>query len=221
MSLDKNIRENIDGKYLTIYADDFLEGIEFARQIKISQIQFVNMSNDILIDFINIEKLSEYLQVISFVGIWKNISNLNSIYSLKNIKKIYIQQKQRFTIDISKFPNIIHLGCEYWNGILFENALSLTSLVLVKFTNNNLQQLKKLKKLNILHIYCSKIKELKGIEYLPVEILYLARNKYLEDVLTIEQLPQLIKLTIEKCSNASIDAIHSNIMNRIDIQIIK
>ena len=54
MSLDKNIRENIDGKYLTIYADDFLEGIEFARQIKISQIQFVNMSNDILIDFINI-----------------------------------------------------------------------------------------------------------------------------------------------------------------------
>ncbi len=221
MSLDKNIRENIDGKYLTIYADDFLEGIEFARQIKISQIQFVNMSNDIFIDFINIEKLSEYLQVISFVGIWKNISNLNSIYSLKNIKKIYIQQKQRFTIDISKFPNIIHLGCEYWSGILFENALSLTSLVLVKFTNNNLQQLKKLKKLNILHIYCSKIKELKGIEYLPVEILYLARNKYLEDVLTIEQLPQLIKLTIEKCNNASIDAIHSNILNRIDIQIIK
>lgn len=27
MSLDKNIRENIDGKYLTIYADDFLEEI--------------------------------------------------------------------------------------------------------------------------------------------------------------------------------------------------
>ena len=221
MSLDKNIRENIDGKYLTIYADDFLEGIEFARQIKISQIQFVNMSNDILIDFINIEKLSEYLQVISFVGIWENISNLNSIYSLKNIKKIYIQQKQKFTIDISKFPNIIHLGCEYWRGILFENALSLTSLGLVKFANNNLQQLKKLKKLNALHIYCSKIKELKGIEYLPIEILYLARNKYLEDILTIEQLPQLIKLTIEKCSNASIDAIHSNILNRIDIQIIK
>ena len=221
MSLDKNIRENIDGKYLTIYADDCLEGIEFARQIKISQIQFVNMSNDILIDFINIEKLSEYLQVISFVGIWENISNLNSIYSLKNIKKIYIQQKQKFTIDISKFPNIIHLGCEYWRGILFENALSLTSLVLVKFANNNLQQLKKLKKLNALHIYCSKIKELKGIEYLPIEILYLARNKYLEDILTIEQLPQLIKLTIEKCSNASIDAIHSNILNRIDIQIIK
>ena len=61
MSLDKNIRENIDGKYLTIYADDFLEGIEFARQIKISQIQFVNMSNDILIDFINIEKLSDII----------------------------------------------------------------------------------------------------------------------------------------------------------------
>ena len=51
MSLDKNIRENIDGKYLTIYADDFLEGIEFARQIKISQIQFVNMSNDISVSY--------------------------------------------------------------------------------------------------------------------------------------------------------------------------
>lgn len=221
MSLDRSIRENIDGKYLTIYADDFPEGIDFARQIKISQIQLINMSNDIIIDLASIEKLSDYLLVISFVGNWRNIVNFNSIYSLKNIRKIYIQQKQKFTIDISKFPNIIHLGCEYWSGVLFNNAYSLTSLVLVKFSDDNLQQLIELKRLKILHVYSSKIRSLKGIEYLPIEALYLARNKYLEDILVIEQLTLLRKLTIEKCRNISTDTIRSTFLNKIDVQIIK
>lgn len=39
MSLDKTIRENSNGKYLTIHANYFEEGIEYAYQIGITQIQ--------------------------------------------------------------------------------------------------------------------------------------------------------------------------------------
>ena len=40
MSLDKTIRENLDGNYLTIHVEDFQEGIKYAAQIKIRQIHF-------------------------------------------------------------------------------------------------------------------------------------------------------------------------------------
>ena len=42
MLLDKTIRENLDGKYLTIYGESFREGIEYAADIDIPQIQFQN-----------------------------------------------------------------------------------------------------------------------------------------------------------------------------------
>lgn len=34
------------------------------------------------------------------------------------IEKLYFQQKQKFKIDISKFPKIEYLGSEYWKGLI-------------------------------------------------------------------------------------------------------
>ena len=42
MLLDKTIRENLDGKYLTIYGESFREGIEYAAEMDIPQIQLRN-----------------------------------------------------------------------------------------------------------------------------------------------------------------------------------
>ena len=41
MSLDKTIRENLDGKYLTVHTEHFREGIEYAAKIKIQQILLI------------------------------------------------------------------------------------------------------------------------------------------------------------------------------------
>ena len=105
MLLDKTIRENLDGKYLTIYGESFREGIEYAADIDIPQIQLRNNTKCNSIDFKELEKIPA-LKVISFVGNTTEIINLDSIYSLKDIQKIYFQQKQKFKIDISKFETV-------------------------------------------------------------------------------------------------------------------
>ena len=206
MSLDTTIRENLDGKYLIIHANYFNEGIEYACKIQIAQIQLRgvlgNKSEDICIDFRQLEKLSAHLRIISFAGSIGKVCNFESIYSLNNIEKIYIQQKQKFTIDVSKFPKILHLGSEYWKGLInIEKTISLTSLVLFKLTDTSLQRISNLKKLTILHIYSSKIETLDGIETLPIEVLSLARDNYLKDIQAIEKLEKLKEVNIEKCKN--------------------
>lgn len=206
MSLDTTIRENLDGKYLIIHANYFNEGIEYACKIQIAQIQLRgvlgNKSEDICIDFRQLEKLSAHLRIISFAGSIGKVCNFEYIYSLNNIEKIYIQQKQKFTIDVSKFSKISHLGSEYWKGLInIEKTISLTSLVLFKLTDTSLQRISNLKKLTILHIYSSKIETLDGIETLPIEVLSLARDNYLKDIQAIEKLEKLKEVNIEKCKN--------------------
>ena len=56
MLLDKTIRENLDGKYLTIYGESFREGIEYAADIDIPQIQLRNNTKCNSIDFKELEK---------------------------------------------------------------------------------------------------------------------------------------------------------------------
>ena len=118
MSLDKTIRENLDGNYLTIHVEDFQEGIKYAAQIKIRQIHLIgSQAKDIIVDFKELDKLSETLQVISFIQDIGNVVNFESIYNLKEMRKVYFQDKQKFTFDISRFTKLQHLGGDYWEWI--------------------------------------------------------------------------------------------------------
>jgi hypothetical protein len=90
--MDKLIRENLDGKYLTVYSGDFNKSIQFAFENKLPQIQILGLvgdeSIDHVIDFKEIEKLSPYLKILSFHYVFKNkIINFDSIYSLKKLEK--------------------------------------------------------------------------------------------------------------------------------------
>jgi hypothetical protein len=222
MLLDKTVRENLNGKYLIIHANQLREGVEYAVQIKIPQIQIRGIlggMNNVKVDFKELEKLSEYLKFISLSTI-DNIVNLESIYTLKNLEKIYLN-KQKFTIDISKFPRLIHLGSEYWKGLInFGKVNSLISLVFTKFPDTNLKRISELQNLKILHIYNSKIQTLEGIEELPIEELFLARNNYLEDILSIKKLTMLNELIIEKCKKIINYEIVDSINNRVKVNII-
>ena len=57
MLLDRTIRENLDGKYLTIYGESFREGIEYAAEMDIPQIQLRNNTKCNNIDFKELEKI--------------------------------------------------------------------------------------------------------------------------------------------------------------------
>ena len=68
MELDKTIRENLDGDYLTIHVENFKEGVEYATQKKLQQIHLIGgRAKNVIVDFKELNKLSETLQDISFI----------------------------------------------------------------------------------------------------------------------------------------------------------
>ena len=201
MSLDKTIRENLDGKYLTIHTEHFREGIEYAAKIKIQQILLIGrQASDITVDFKEFDKLSKSLRVISFIQDMGNVLNFDSIYNLKEMRNICFQDKQKFTIDISRFTKLQHLGSDYWKGLVnLDKAYSLTSMVICKYPFSNLSLFSELRNLQILHIYSSQIRSLDGIEKLPIKELCLAINNKLEDIHKINEISTLERLDIERC----------------------
>ena len=201
MSLDKTIRENLDGKYLTIHTEHFREGIEYAAKIKIQQILLIGrQASDITVDFKEFDKLSKSLRVISFIQDMGNVLNFDSIYNLKEMRNICFQDKQKFTIDISRFTKLQHLGSDYWKGLVnLDKAYSLTSVVICKYPFSNLSLFSELRNLQILHIYSSQIRSLDGIEKLPIKELCLAINNKLEDIHKINEISTLERLDIERC----------------------
>lgn len=201
MSLDKTIRENLDGKYLTVHTEHFREGIEYAAKIKIQQILLIGrQASDITVDFKEFDKLSKSLRVISFIQDMGNVLNFDSIYNLKEMRNICFQDKQKFTIDISRFTKLQHLGSDYWKGLVnLDKAYSLTSMVICKYPFANLSLFSELRNLQILHIYSSQIRSLDGIEKLPIKELCLAINNKLEDIHKINEISTLERLDIERC----------------------
>ena len=82
MSLDKTIRENLEGNYLTIHVENFQEGVEYAAKIEIQQILLIGtLANETLVDFNAFNKLSKSLRIISFIQDIGNAINLESSYN--------------------------------------------------------------------------------------------------------------------------------------------
>lgn len=224
MLLDKTIRKNLDGEYIIIHANQLKEGTEYAKHLKIAQIQirgFLGHENtESKVDFEEFEKLSDHLKIISLSTI-ENVVNIESIYALKNLEKIYLE-KQKFSIDISNFHKIKHLGSEYWKGLNnFNEAYSLQSLVLTKFSYTNLHEISKLQNLKVLHIYNAKIETLDGIENLPLEELALVKNNSLENIQAIKKLKKLQNLLIEKCKKIDDYEFIEEMKDRVSVRIIK
>ena len=201
MSLDKTIRENLEGNYVTIHVENVQEGVEYAAKIEIQQILLIGtLANETLVDFNAFNKLSKSLRIISFIQDIGNAINLESIYNLKELREITFQKKQKFELDISKFPKLEHFGGEYWKGLInLEKAYTLTSMVIRKYPYPDLENVSNLQKMERLHIYSSQIQSLDGVERLPIRELCLAKNNKLEDIHKINEVSSLESLQIEGC----------------------
>jgi internalin A len=174
------------------------------------------------VNFAGIEKTASFLKVISFAGMEnvKNAENVSDLYKLKNVERIYINDRLSFQFDVSGYENLDHLGAEYWKGLIgVDKCTNLTSLVLSKYTEKDLEKITSLKKLKILHIYNSAITTLKGLSaFKSLNELSLNRNNALEDIGEIAELKSLRKLIIEKCKNISD---HSFLENMKGIEVLK
>lgn len=114
------------------------------------------------------------------------------------------------------------MGGEYWKGLAdFNKAFSLESIVFTKFTDLDLERFSELKRLQVLHIYSSKIQTLNGIEILPITELSLVRNNNLENIQAIKDLNSLEVLNIERCKKIVDCKVIDFITNKVNVSIIK
>ena len=206
--MDYTIRENSFGKYLTVFSHEFKPAIQFAFENKLEAIRICGVLGEenlnSIADFKEIEKLASYLKTLQFDCVVNNkILNFESVYTLNKIENILINTKQKFLIDVAMFKNLKHLGAEYWKGLInIDKIETIESMVIRKYPKENINELLKLKKLKILHIYSSKIKSLEGIEKISnLEEITLAYNRNLENIDDIKKLKLLKKLCIDKCNN--------------------
>lgn len=201
------VRKNQNGEYIIVHANNFEKGIEFAKQNKLFQIQLRGAYGTIKqeIDFNLLSTISEQLKMLSFSGFngkLESIKNLDAIYELENLETLYVQDKQNFKINISRFKNLKKLSVFFSSNIIeLSIAKNLETLVIVGgYSKSDLDFLENLQSLKTLHIYkSSKIKTLNGTQKLTnLSELKLAFNKNLSDIDKIQE-THIKKLYIEKC----------------------
>ena len=203
--MELKIRENQHGKYVIIHSNDFSEGIEFALQNKVSQIQLRGAIGTITqkIDFGLFKKISNQIKVLSISNLNNTIiENLEGIYELKNLETIFLSDKLNFELDISKFGNLTQFGGVYTKKTLnLERHKNIKTLVISSgYPAINLSFLNKLENLTTLHIYkANKLDNLVGIENLinlkEITIAHCSKINSIVEILN----SRLEKLSIEKC----------------------
>ena len=201
--MDVKIRKNNYGEYIILDADNFREGIAVIANNAIHQIQ-LRGSNNNKFDFSILLPVAELIEVLSFSGFGSicEINNLEVLYSFKKLQTLFFHEKECFSLDISRFENLISLGTFYWNGIssLF-NSNSIGKLALSGFNDNTLRKMVSLRNLNELHISQSRLLSLEHIEEcVSLSKLTLTYNSLLINASSINE-TSLKELRIEKCRN--------------------
>ena len=211
IKFDRQIRETIDGNSrILCYANHFEEAVAFAAEHNIYEFQLRRkLGPEPLpkpLDFSLLEKLNSHLKVFSFQNEANDfeIVNLDIIYKLEHLKGIYIDKKQKFTLDFTKLAHLEELGCFYWKGLTnFNASKTLKTIVFTKqFPFEDLKVFEPLKSLEILHIYFSKLETLNGIENLEnLKDIRFARCRNLTDISALGKSKSIKTISLESIQN--------------------
>lgn len=133
------------------------------------------------------------------------ILDISSLYSLKNLQKLWIVTPPG-GIDLRGFPLLMELDVDWNKNVIgFESLSHLAKLTLRKCApaSHDLTTLKLPGKLKDLSIIQGTLTSLTGIERLPIQHLMLAYLPKLQDVSAMLALRrQLIELRFDHCKNA-------------------
>ncbi|WP_452229606.1 hypothetical protein [Lacinutrix sp. MEBiC02404] len=196
------IRENRKSEYVII-DHEFESGINFVLKNNCPGVQLRSFIGVDELDLKSIEKLKNILVYLSISNIKKAI-NAESIYSLDLLKDLVISENVNFELDIKKIINLESLGAVYSKKIINYNENSnLNSLVFsAKYPFENFKEFSSLKKLEVLHLYKSKIVNVDFIEnILQLKSLKLAFNPKLNNISSLNKSKSIKILEIEKCKS--------------------
>jgi internalin A len=192
-------------KRVQIHLNEYEAGLKFVIDNKCDGIDLVGSIGleKVTVDLGLLEKVSKQL---TYISIGPDIKleqhqNVSGLYSLKKLQKLILKD-QSSPIDFSEFPNLIQIGIEGYSKkfINLEKLSKLETLVITKYSEKDLTKIRGLTSLKVLHIYQSKIENLKGIEMLKrLEELSLVGNSGLNDIAHVASHTSLQKLHVEKC----------------------
>lgn len=120
--------------------------------------------------------------------------NFNKIYSLSNLKKLYMYEVDIETIDINKFPNLKRLDMNYMynmKNIIFDNHNNLNNLWLSDIDNLEILDISKL----------SNIKKLNVVYNKNLKTLIFGENNSKIESLNLNELPKLKNIDISHLTN--------------------
>jgi hypothetical protein len=195
--MELNIRQNSNGSYISIQTNNFEEGIKFAKENKLEQIQLKGAidNNKHNVDFKLFESISNQLKTLSISDLNSKISviqNSDSLYKLTSLKNLFINQ------------NLVQVGLIFSPKITNLNKASKIETLVITggYPKEDLTLLESMISLQTLHIYKSSILEnINGIEKLKnLKELKLAFNPKLSNIEAIND-SQVEKFQVEKCKN--------------------
>ncbi len=166
------------------------------RRISINPFQGYSSDN---LDFLS--RLEDYLEGITVLDDRYDYRPLNRLHKLKSLGFV---DNRRDTIDLSNFPKLESLACDYSKRLLsLEGCERLQDLTLsgYKSPDKTLKQFPDLRSLKIFSLFQSNITSLDGIgKLLSLQEIALYRLSRLEDISAITDLSKtLIKIELDVC----------------------
>lgn len=197
--------------YVTIYDEQDLKEV-YNKLINSNKIAISLTDLQILSSFLNLKKIILLPGIISEQG-------KETFYKLKSIEFIAFDYEEDDEldldrIDVSQFPNLQAIvSRSSLNFINLSQCVSLRTLKVRNWNENDLAMISGLVKLDSLDLTFGKVKSLKGIEKTSIQCLTLSYLRNLLDISSLVLCPNLKALRIDHCSNMTD---YENILSKLN-----
>ena len=185
-----------DGSKEFMIDSDRIEAcIEYIRQ---NDIRFIGINSFLgyrKSDISFLHEVADFIEGITVPEVYPDISVLNSLHKLRTLG---FADNKKTVIDLSNFPNLSSLACEFSKRILsLETCEQLRSLTLTRFksTDRTLEELPRLASLTTLDLFIPNVASLLGIGKFPIlRELTLFKASHLDDISALKNVKDTLKI---------------------------
>ncbi len=152
----------------------------------------------------DIDFLSEIANLVEGLMIPESYSDISVLNTLHKLKKLGFADNKKTVIDLSNFPDLSSLACEYSKRLLsLESCEQLHDLTLTNFKpqNKTLEEVPRLSSLKRLSLFVTNISSLVGIgNFQQITELTIFKANQLKDISTLRDVSRtLTKLEFDAC----------------------
>lgn len=182
-------------KFFLFDSDRINEGIRYVRE---NQLQYIGINSFIGFkgtDISFLRELSDFVEGITIAETYFDLSILNELHRLVFLG---FADNKKTVIDLSNFPNLSMLACEYSKRLLsLESCEQLRNLTLTGFksVDKTIEKIPPLSSLITLNLFITNITSLGGIDHFPLlRELILFRASRLENIAAVKDVKNTLTM---------------------------